>query len=327
VITRRTFVCGLTLGTLSAPLAVEAQQSAKRYRIGLLIGSSESFVAPYIAIFRQALRALGYVEGGNFAIEYRYADGSYDRLPGLAADLVRLKVDIVVTEGTPPTRAARQATTTIPIVMTVTGDPVAAGLVTNLVRPGGNLTGASFFFPEMAAKRLQLLKEVIPALSRVTVVSNPSNAVHGPVVKSVEEAAKVLGIGVQHVKIQVPADVDDALVAISRHRESLLVLEDGMINVCSTQIAQVAAKHRLATIFGLTTFVEAGGLMAYGPNRPELWRRAATFVDKILRGANPGELPVEQPIRFDLVINVRTAERLRLTIPPGVLVRADQVIE
>jgi ABC-type uncharacterized transport system substrate-binding protein len=147
------------------------------------------------------------------------------------------------------------------------------------------------------------------------------------VVKSVEEAAKVLGIGVQHVKIQVPADVDDALVAISRHRESLLVLEDGMINVCSTQIAQVAAKHRLATIFGLTTFVEAGGLMAYGPNRPELWRRAATFVDKILRGANPGELPVEQPIRFDLVINVRTAERLRLTIPPGVLVRADQVIE
>jgi len=232
-----------------------------------------------------------------------------------------------VTEGTPPTRAARQATTTIPIVMTVTGDPVAAGLVTNLARPGGNLTGASFFFPEMAAKRVQLLKEVIPTLSRVTVVWNPSNAVHGPVVKSVEEAAKALGVAVQHVKIQLPADVDDALLAISRGRDSLVVLEDAMINVCSTQIADTAAKHRLPTIFGLTTFVEAGGLMAYGPNRPELWRRAATFVDKILRGAKPGDLPVEQPVRFDLAINVRTAERLRLTIPAAVLVRADQIIE
>jgi len=317
----------LIVGLFLAPLAGEAQQSAKGHRIGLLIGSSESFAGPYIAIFRQALRALGYVEGGNIAIEYRYADGDYNRLPALAADLVRRKVDIVVTEGTPPTRAARQATTTIPIVMTVTGDPVAAGLVTNLARPGGNLTGASFFFPEMAAKRVQLLKEVIPTLSRATVVWNPSNSVHGPVVKSVEEAAKALGVAVQHVKIQTPADVDDALLAISRGRDSLVVLEDAMINVCSKQIAQTAAKHRRPTIFGLTAFVEAGGLMAYGPNRPELWRRAATFVDKIVRGAKPGDLPVEQPVRFDLAINVRTAERLQLTIPAAVLVRADQVIE
>jgi putative ABC transport system substrate-binding protein len=324
---RRAFITFVSGNILAGPLVVAAQQSAKARRIGLLIGSSQSFVAPYVAIFRQALRALGYVESESIAIEYRYADGHYDRLPVLAADLVRLKVDIVVTEGTPPTRAAKQATTTIPIVMTVTGDPVAAGLVTNLARPGGNLTGASFFFPEMAAKRLQLLKEVIPALSRVAIVWNPSNTVHGPVVKSVEEAAKALGIGVQHVKIQAPADVDDALLAIARGRESLVVLEDGLINVCSPQIAQVAAKHRLPTIFGLTTFAEAGGLMAYGPNRPELWRRAATFVDKILRGAKPGDLPVEQPVRFDLVINVSTAERLRLTIPPAVLVRADQVIE
>jgi len=324
---RRAFITFVSGNILAGPLVVAAQQSAKARRIGLLIGSSQSFVAPYVAIFRQALRALGYVESESIAIEYRYADGHYDRLPVLAADLVRLKVDIVVTEGTPPTRAAKQATTTIPIVMTVTGDPVAAGLVTNLARPGGNLTGASFFFPEMAAKRLQLLKEVIPALGRVAIVWNPSNTVHGPVVKSVEEAAKALGIGVQHVKIQAPADVDDALLAIARGRESLVVLEDGLINVCSPQIAQVAAKHRLPTIFGLTTFAEAGGLMAYGPNRPELWRRAATFVDKILRGAKPGDLPVEQPVRFDLVINVSTAERLRLTIPPAVLVRADQVIE
>ena len=168
---------------------------------------------------------------------------------------------------------------------------------------------------------------MIPTLSRATVVWNPSNAVHGPVVKSVEEAAKALGVAIQHVKIQQPTDVDDALLTIGKGRDSLVVLEDAMINVCSKQIAQAAAKHRLPTIFGLTTFVEAGGLMAYGPNRPELWRRAATFVDKILRGAKPGDLPVEQPVRFDLAINVRTAERLRLTIPPAVLVRADQIIE
>jgi ABC-type uncharacterized transport system substrate-binding protein len=317
----------LIVSLLLAPLVAEAQQSAKGHRIGLLIGSSESFVAPYIGIFRQALRALGYVEGQNIAIEYRYADGKYERLPALAADLVRLKVDVIVTEGTPPSHAAKQATTTIPIVMTATGDPVVTGLVASLARPGGNLTGASFFFPEIAAKRLQLLKEVIPALSRVTVVWNPSNAVQGPTVKAVEAAAKAFGIDVQHVKIQAPADVDGALSVISKSRDSLLVLEDAMINLCSTQIAQVASKHRNPTIFGLTTFAEAGGLMAYGPNRPELWRRAATFVHKILRGAKPGELPVEQPVRFDLVINVRTAQRLRLTIPPSVLVRADQIIE
>src|SRR5262245_21786355 len=324
---RRAFIAIVGGSIIAAPHAVEAQQSAKGHRIGLLIGSSESFVAPYIATFRQALRVLGYVEGGNIAIEYRYADGDYNRLPALAADLVRRKVDIIVTEGTPPTRAARQATTTIPIVMTVTGDPVAAGLVTNLARPGGNLTGASFFFPEMAAKRLQLLKEVIPTLSRVTVVWNPSNAVHGPVIKEVDAAGKALGVDVQHVKIQAPADVDDALLAIGERGESLLVLEDAMINTCSTQIAQVALKQRLPTMFGLATFVEAGGLMAYGPNRPELWRRASTFVHKILSGAKPGELPVEQPVRFDLVLNVRTAQRLRLTFAPSVLVRADAIIE
>ena len=324
----REIVCiGVALAILLATLASEAQQSAKTHRIGLLIGSSERFVAPYIEIFRQALRALGYLEGGNILIEYRDADGTYDRLPVLAADLVRLKVDIVVTEGTPPTRAAIQATTTIPIVMTVTGDPVASGLVANLARPGGNVTGASFFLPELAAKRLQLLSELIPTLSRVTVVWNPSNAVHGPTVKAVDAAAKSLGIGLEHVKIQAPADVADALLAIGRHRHSVLVLEDAMINVCSTQIADVAMKHRVPTIFGLTTFAEAGGLMAYGPNRPELWRRAATFVDKILRGAKPGALPVEQPVRFDLAINVKTAQELRLTIPPALLVRADQLIQ
>jgi putative tryptophan/tyrosine transport system substrate-binding protein len=320
-------VTTVALVILLAPLPPEAQQPPKSHRIGVLLGSSESFAAPYNAIFRQALRALGYVEGGNIAIEYRYADGNYDRLPTLAAELVRLKVDIIVTEGTPPTRVATQATKTIPIVMTVTGDPVAAGLVTNLARPGGNLTGASFFFPEIAAKRLQLLKELIPALSRATVVWNPGNTVHGPTVKAVEAAAKTFGVDVDHVTIQAPADLDDALLAIGRRRHSLLVLEDATINVCSPQIAQAAARHRLPTVFGLTAFVEAGGLMAYGPSRPELWRRAAAFVDKILKGAKPGDLPVEQAVRFDLVINVATAQGLRLTIPPSFLLRADQLIQ
>ncbi len=324
---RRAFMAVITGSLLAAPHAAEAQQSTKIYRIGLLIGASEAFASPYIEIFRQALRDLGYVEGRNITIELRYADGHYDRLRALAADLVRLKVDIVVTEGTPPTRAATQATTTIPIVMTVTGDPVAAGLVTNLAHPGGNLTGASFFLPELGAKRLQLLKEAIPTLTRVATVWNPSNAVHGPAVKRIETTAKTLGIDVQHIKIQAPPDVGDALVRISQGRWGLVVLEDAMINVCSAQIADVAVKHRLPAIFGLPTFAEAGGLMAYGPNRSELWHRAATFVDKILRGARPGELPVEQSTRFDLVINLKTAKALGLTIPPSLLQRADQVIE
>ncbi len=324
---RRAFMATVAGSLLAAPLAAGAQQSAKLYRIGLLIGASEAFVAPYIEIFRQALRDLGYVEGRNITIELRFADGHYNRLRALAADLVRLKVDIVVTEGTPPTRAATQATTTIPIVMTVTGDPVEAGLVTNLARPGGNLTGASFFFLELGAKRLQLLKESIPTLSRVAIVWNPSNAVHKPVVKRIETTAKTLGIDVQHIKIQAPADVGDALVRISQARSGFVVLEDAMINVCSSQIADVAVKHRLPTIFGLPTFAEAGGLMAYGPNRRELWRRAATFVDKILKGAKPGDLPIEQPTNFELVINLKTAKALGLTIPRSLLLRADQVIE
>jgi putative ABC transport system substrate-binding protein len=325
---RLAFIGALASGLLAAPLAAEGQRSTKLYRIGVLIGASEAFVGPYLEIFRQALRDLGYVEGRNITIEVRYADGHYDRLRALAADLVRLKVDVVVTEGTPPTRAATQATRTIPIVMTVTGDPVEAGLVTNLARPGGNLTGASFFIVELGAKRLQLLKEAIPTLSRVAVVWNPSNAVHGSVVKRIETTAKTLGIdAVQHIKIQAPADVGDALARIGQGRSGLVVLEDAMINVCSSQIADVAVKHRLPTIFGLPTFAEAGGLMAYGPNRRELWRRAATFVDKILKGARPGDLPVEQPTKFELVINLKTAKALGLTMPPSLLQRADQVIE
>ena len=312
---------------LVAPLAGEAQQPREGHRIGILVGSSASFVTPYIETFRQALRGLGYLEGQNIAFEYRYAEGNYERLPILAADLVRIKVDVIVTEGTPPSRAAKQATRTIPIVMAATGDPIVAGLVANLARPGGNLTGASFFFPEIAAKRLELLKEAVPGVSRVLLIWNPANAAQEPAVKAIEAAAKTLGISVQHVKVQAPADFDGALSAISKSRDSLLVLEDALINLYSSQIAGLATRTRLPTSFGLPIFAEAGGLMAYGPNRPELWRRAAIFVDKILRGAKPADLPVEQSTRFDLVINLKTARALSLQIPPALLLRADQLIE
>jgi putative tryptophan/tyrosine transport system substrate-binding protein len=212
---------------LTPAAAAGAQQPEKVRQIGILIGSSASFIAPYIETFRQALRGLGYRESQNIAIEYRYAEGNYERLPVLAAELVRRKVDIIVTEGTPPSHAAKQATTTIPIVMTVTGDPVVTGLVANLARPGGNLTGASFFFPEIGVKRLELLKEAVPAVSRVLLIWNLANAVHELVVKAIEAAAKTSGIGVQHVKVQAPADFAGALLAISKSRDSLLVLEDG----------------------------------------------------------------------------------------------------
>jgi putative tryptophan/tyrosine transport system substrate-binding protein len=324
---RRAFLLTMTSSLLAVPPTAGAQPTTRTHRIGVLIAASKAFVTPYIQIFRQALRDLGYAEGRNIGIEYRYADGHYDRLPALAADLVNLHVDLIVTEGTPPTRAAIQATTTIPVVMTVTGDPVAAGLVRDLARPGGNLTGASFFLPELATKRLQLLKEAIPGIARVAVVWNSRNAVHGPAVQDMETTAKAIGVEIRHINIQAPDDVADALTVIAKGRDSLVILEDAMINVASTQIADTALKHRVPTIFGLSSFAEVGGLMAYGPNRVELWQRAAGFVDKILRGAKPGDLPVEQSVRFDMVINLKTAKALGLTIPPSLLARADRLIE
>jgi putative ABC transport system substrate-binding protein len=324
---RRAFLLTITGSLLAVAPAAGAQPAARTHRIGVLIAASKAFVTPYVQIFRQALRDLGYVEGRDIGIEYRYADGHYDRLPALAEALVGLRVDVIVTEGTPPTRAAIQATTTIPVVMTVTGDPIAAGLVRDLARPGGNLTGASFFLPELATKRLQLLKEAIPGIARVAVVWNPRNAVHGPAVRDMETTAKAIGVELRHISIQAPGDVADALAQITRGRDSLVILEDAMINVASARIADTALRHRVPAIFGLSTFAEGGGLMAYGPNRVELWQRAAGFVDKILRGARPGDLPVEQSVRFDMVINLKTAKALGLTVPPSLLERADQVIE
>ena len=324
---RRLFIGTLAGGLLAAPLVAEGQRAAKPHRIGVLIAASKAFITPYLQIFRQALHELGYVEGRDIRIEYRYADGHYDRLPALARDLIGLHVDVIVTEGTLPTRVAIQVTIMISVVMMVIGDPVAAGLVTHLVRPGGNLTGASFFLFELATKRLQLLKEAIPGIARVAVVWNPRNAVHGPAVQDVETTAKTIGVEIRHIGIQSPGDVADALALITKGRDSLVILEDAMTNVASAQIADTALRHRIPAIFGLSTFAEAGGLMTYGPNRVELWQRAAGFVDKILRGAKPGDLPVEQSVRFEMVINLKTAKALGLTIPASLLQRADQVIE
>jgi len=321
-------ILSLLLGILAAPLCAGAQQPAKAPRIALLSGGSASSPSLDIDAFRWQLRELGYVEGHNVVIEYRYAEGRYDRFPDLAAELVRLGVDIIVTQGTPATRAAQQATTTIPIVMATTGDPVGTGLVASLARPGGNLTGSSFFFSEIAAKRLQLLRETVPGVTRVAVLWNPANPVHGPAVKAIEDAARSLAIKLQRLELRAPGEFDSVLSAISkREMDGLLVLEDTLVDVRSIRIADLAARSRLPTIFGLRKVVEAGGLMAYGVSRPELWRRAATFVDKILKGAKPADLPVEQATKFELVINMKTAKALGLTIPPSVLIRADQLIQ
>ena len=317
----------LLLGLLSsAPPAAEAQP-AKVPRIGFLGAASASGYAPQLKAFREGLRDLGYVEGKNIAIEYRWAGGKHDRLAGLAAELVRLKVDVLVTHGTPGTRAAKQATSTIPIVMAVSGDAVATGLVASIARPGGNLTGSTFFNPELAAKRLELLKEAVPRITRVAVLLNPDNPVNGPVLQAIEATARALKVEVPQFEARGPSDFEGAFSAMAKRRiGALLIIEDGILVANARGVADLAAKKRLPSA-GFREFAEAGALVGYGVNFPEMFRRAAVFVDKILKGAKPGELPVEQATRFELVVNLKTAKTLGLRIPKPVLVRADTLIE
>ncbi len=255
-------------------------------------------------------------------------EGQHERLPALARELLDLDVDVIVAEGTPPTRAAKQVTTTVPIVMVATGDPVGSGLVSNLARPGGNLTGSSWFFSEINAKRLELLKEAAPHIARVAVVYNPLNPVSEPAVVAIEAAAKTLKIRIQRLAVRAPADFDAVFPVMTRQRvDAVTVLEDGLTNSQSLRVVDVALKGRLPAVFGLSNLVVAGGFMSYGPSRPELWHKAALLTDKILRGAKPGDLPVEQPTKFELVINLKTAKALGLTIPQSLLGRADEVIQ
>jgi len=318
----------LALVVLAAPLAAEAQAPAKFPRIGYLNVLSPTDNAHTLEAFRQGLRELGYVEGQNIAIEYRFAEGRPERLPALAAELVRLKVDVIVTGAPPAPQAAKQATSTIPIVVAATGDPVAEGLVASIARPGGNITGLASIGPEVVGKQLELLKEVAPKASRVFVLQNPSNQGHPAVLRQAEGAARALGVQLHILQARTPPEIEAAFAAMrSQRARGVLVLRDPLFVAQRTQVAALAAKSRLPAVYGIREHAEAGGLMAYGANVPLMYRRAATYVDKILKGAKPADLPVEQPTRFELVINLKTAKALGLTIPPSVLVRADQVIQ
>jgi len=286
-------------------------------------------MSPRLDAFRQGLRELGWVEGQNLVIDYRSAEGKLDRLPDLAAELVRLKVDIIVAVPTPAAAAAKNAIETIPIVMIGVGDPVGTGLIASLARPGGNATGLSFSVGlEIAGKLLELLKETVPKVRRVAILSNPANPVQPLLIREVNVAARSLGVQLQHLEARGPNEFDGAFAAMAKERVgALLIVADGMLIFHRTRLADLAARSRLPAAYGWREHVEAGGLMSYGPSLRDLFRRAATYVDKILKGAKPADLPVEQPTKFELVINLKTAKALGLTIPQSVLGRADQVIE
>ena len=318
----------LGLGTLATPLAAEAQAPAKVPRIGFLSSLSPTDNAHLLEAFRQGLFELDYVEGQNIAIEYRFGEGRPERLPPLAAELVRLKVDVIVTGGPPAPEASKQATSTIPIVFAVTGDPVAEGLVASIARPGGNITGLASMAPELVGKQLELLKEVAPKVSRVAVLQNPSDQGHPAMLRQAEGAARALGVRLHILQARTPPEIEAAFAAMRRQRAGgVLVLRDSLFLAQRTQIAALAAKSRLPAVYGIREEAEAGGLMAYGASLSHMYRRAATYVDKILKGAKPADLPVEQPTRFELVLNMKTAKALGLKFPQTVLIRADQVIE
>ena len=319
----------LALALLAAPLAVDAQPG-NSYRIGYLGTSPPSTPDSLrnVEAFRQGLGELGWVEGKNIVIEWRYSAGRGERFPDLAAELVRLKVNLIVAVAAPATHASKQATTTIPIVGIALSDPVGQGLVASLARPGGNVTGLATLFPELAAKRLKLLKETLPGVSRVAVLWNAANPGNVLQIGETKVAAQTLGLRLQSVEVRGPEDFQGAFAAMTRGRpEALVSLADPLIFTYQTQIVDFAAKSRLPAMHPFRESVEAGGLMAYSVNIPDMFRRAATYVDKILRGAKPGDLPIEQPTKFEFVINIKTAQALGLTIPQSLLLRADQVVE
>ncbi len=317
------------LGLVLARVSSEAQQPTKVPRIGYLAGPSLSSLAPRIEAFRQGLRELGYVEGKNIVIEWRSAEGKSDRLPDLAGELVHLKVDVIVTTGPGNTRSAKEATSTIPIVMTQDNDPVGNGFVASLARPGGNITGLSTLRADLSGKLLELLKEILPKLSRVAVFGTSTQPGNPQALKGIELTAGAFGVKLQHLDVLDPKDIETAFRAASEARaEAVLSMVAGNVaRAHRTEIAELAVKSRLPVIYPARTVVEAGGLMSYGVNLNDLDRRAATYVDKILKGAKPADLPVEQPTKVEFIINLKAAKQIGLTIPPNVLARADQVIQ
>ncbi len=325
--TRRAFLGTLASGLLAAPLAAEAQQARKVPRIGVLL-TLYSPVEEAPQAFGEGLRDLGYIDRQNIVIEWRSAEGKYDQLPALAAELVRLKVDVIVADVTRATQAARQATTTIPIVIMVAADPVGNGLVQSLARPGGNVTGLSILLPDISAKRLQLLTEAVPTVSRVAVLWNPGSPYHKTLLKELDAAAPSLRLHLLPIAVQGPGEFDGAFSAMVKAQvNALFVADDPMFLTSRTRLLELAAKSRLPTIFAHSGFATSGGLMSYGPNLSERFRLAATYVDKILKGAKPADLPVDQATKLELIINLKTAKALGLTIPQSLLARADEVIQ
>jgi putative ABC transport system substrate-binding protein len=314
----------LALSVVLAPLTDEAQPAGKVYRIGFLRAGQPP--KTFVEAFQQGLRARGYIEGRNVVIEYRYTDGSFDELSRLAAELVRFNVDVILASGAPAAFAARSATTKVPIVFASVYDPVEIGLVTGLAHPGGNVTGLSQTSADLGGKRLELLKELLPKLKSVAILWHPANLTNLVQKKSVEVAARTLGVDTKSVPVQDPSQFGSAFED-ARGVDALVQVDDPLLITYRRQLAELAVRSRLPAIAGLREYVDAGGLMSYGADHPDLYRRAATYIDKILKGAKPADLPIEQPTKFDLVINLKTAKALGLTIPQSLLVRADEIIQ
>jgi putative ABC transport system substrate-binding protein len=325
--TKKSFVWLLAIFSVASVSIAQAQEPPNPPRIAYLTASALSTMSARIEAFRQGLRELGYVEGKNIVIEWRSTEDKPDRLPARATELVSLKVDVIVTGGPSATRAAKGATSTIPIVMSTDPDPVANGFVASLARPGGNITGLATLAPELSGKRLELLKETVPKLSRVAVFGTSTTPGNAQNIKETELAARAFGLQLQSLDVRAPKDMETAFRAAGKARaESIIVLSGPMVNSHRSQIVDLAVKSRLPAIYPWPEYVEDGGLMSYGPSLTDLNRRAATYVDKILKGRKPADLPVEQPIKFEFIVNLKAAKQIGLTIPPNVLVRADRVI-
>ena len=325
---RRRFIAG-SVGLIAAPLAAATPEAAEKTpRIGALGATALSANYARIKVFREGLGELGYLEGKSIVIEWRFLEEQGDRLPALAVELARLKIDVLVAFGPTSTHAAKKATNTIPIVMVQVNDPIGAGFVTSLARPGGNITGLSQMAPELSGKKLELLKEIVPKLSRVAVFGTSTQPGNAQSVKETDLAAKTLGLQFQYLEVKDPKDLDTAFRnAVSWWAQAIVLLQSPVFSSRRKALAELAVKNRLPAMYPQSDYMDAGGLMFYGPSMSDLFRRAATYVDKILKGAKPADLPIEQPTKFELVINMKAAKALGLTIPPSVLLRADQVIE
>ncbi len=328
MISRRVFISMMAGGLLAAPLAAEAQPVGKVWRIGYLANGARTPDGGPPAALRQALLELGYVEGKTVTYAARWAEAKHDRLPGLAAELVNLKVDLIVTLGGPAAEAAKEATSTIPIVIASTGDAVGIGLIASLARPGGNITGITDQATELSAKRLELLKEAVPKASRIAVLWNADDRAMTLRYREIERAARILRVAVQPLGVREPDDFDVAFSAMTRDRpDALFLVTDALTTLNRKRVLDFAAVHRIPAMYEFGFLVREGGLMSYGVNLDDIWRRAAVYVDRILKGAKPAELPVEQPTRYYLLLNVNTAKTLGLTIPPSLLLRADELVQ